>query len=111
LDGALTWCQLCGLLSHNRRRSVHEVTKFQRLACWPCVRLPTWDLRGLSIVADVEMPRPESGLSLLRLLMAAIAVVLLVYAAALLVVIEFVYRHLMAAPIAWLLTRLGRLSA
>ena len=65
----------------------------------------------MSIVADVERPRPESELSLLRLLMAGIALVLLVYAAAFLVVIEFVYRHLIAAPIAWLLTRLGRLSA
>ncbi len=62
-------------------------------------------------MAHVGRPRPESGPSLLRLLMAAIAVVLLVYAAALLVVIEFVYRHLIASPIAWLLTRLGRLSA
>jgi hypothetical protein len=61
----------------------------------------------LSIVADVERPITASGPSLLRLLMAAIAVVLLVYVAALLVVIEFVYRHLIAAPIAWLLIRLG----
>jgi hypothetical protein len=69
-----------------------------------------WGLGGLSIVADVERPRPESELSLLRLLMAGVAVVMLIYAAALLVVIEFVYRHLIAAPIAWLLTRLGRLN-
>jgi hypothetical protein len=62
-------------------------------------------------VEDVERPRPELGPSLPRLLMAAIAVVLIVYVAALLVVIEFVYRHLFAAPIAWLLTRLGGLSA
>jgi hypothetical protein len=62
-------------------------------------------------MAYVGRPRPESELSLLRLLMAAIAVLLLVYGAALLVVIEFVYRHLIAAPIAWLLTRLSRLSA
>jgi small-conductance mechanosensitive channel len=68
-------------------------------------------LGGVSIVAARERPRPESELSLLRLLMAAIAMVLLIYAAGFLVVIEFVYRHLIAAPIAWLLTRLGRLSA
>jgi hypothetical protein len=54
----------------------------------------------LSIVADVERPILERGLSLPRLLMAGIAVVLLVYVAALFVVIEFVYRHLVAAPIA-----------
>jgi len=65
----------------------------------------------LSIVAHVEWPKPESELSLLRVLMAAIAVLLIVYAAALFVVIEFVYRLLIAAPIAWLLTRIGRLSA
>jgi hypothetical protein len=43
--------------------------------------------------------------------MAAVALLLLIYAAALLVVIEFVYRDLIAAPISWLLTRLGWLSA
>jgi TRAP-type C4-dicarboxylate transport system permease small subunit len=44
--------------------------------------------------------------------MAGIAVVvLLVCAAAILAVVEFLYRYLFAAPIAWLLTRLGRLSA
>jgi hypothetical protein len=43
--------------------------------------------------------------------MAGVALLLLIYAAALLVVIEFVYRGLIAAPIAWLLTRLGSLSA
>jgi hypothetical protein len=62
-------------------------------------------------VEDVERPRPELGPSLPRLLMAAIAVVLIVYVAALLVVFEFVYRHLIAVPIAWLLARLGGLSA
>ena len=64
----------------------------------------------MSIVADVERPRPESELSLLRLLMAGIALVLLVYAAAFLVVIEFVYRHLIGAPLAWLLTCLAGLA-
>ena len=65
----------------------------------------------MSIVADVERPKLASGPSLLRLLMAGVALLLLIYAAALLVVIEFVYRDLIAAPIAWLLTRLGSLSA
>ena len=61
-------------------------------------------------MAAVERPRPENELSLLRLLMAAIALVLLVHGFALLVVIEFVYRHLIAAPAAWLLSRLGGLA-
>jgi hypothetical protein len=65
----------------------------------------------VNIVADVERPKLASGPSLLRLLMAGVALLLLIYAAALLVVIEFVYRGLIAAPIAWLLTRLGSLSA
>jgi hypothetical protein len=43
--------------------------------------------------------------------MAAIAVLLIVYVTALLVVFEVVYRHLIAVPIEWLLTRLGSLSA
>jgi hypothetical protein len=46
----------------------------------------------------------------LRLLMASIAMVLLINAAALCVVIEFVYRQLIASPMASLLTRLGRLE-
>jgi hypothetical protein len=62
-------------------------------------------------VVDVERPRPLSGPSLPRLLMAAIAVLLIVYVTALLVVFEVVYRHLIAVPIEWLLTRLGSLSA
>ena len=66
----------------------------------------------MSIVADVERPRPESGLTLLRLLMVCMAVVvLLVCAAALLGAVEFVYRYLIAAPIAWLLTHRQRPSA
>jgi hypothetical protein len=65
----------------------------------------------LSVVADAERPGPESGLTLLWLLMAGIAVVvLLVCAAALLATIEFVYRQLIAAPIAWLLIRLAGLA-
>jgi hypothetical protein len=61
-------------------------------------------------MAAVERPRPENELSLLRLLMAAIAILLLVYGLAFLVVIEFVYRHLIAAPTAWLLSRLAGLA-
>ena len=63
-------------------------------------------------MADVERPRPESGLTLLWLSMAAIALVaLIVCAAALLATVEFVYRHLIAAPIAWLLARLAGLAS
>jgi hypothetical protein len=62
-------------------------------------------------VADVERPEAESGLTLLWLSIAGIAlVVLLVCAAALLATIEFVYRHLISAPITWLLTRLEGLA-
>jgi hypothetical protein len=60
----------------------------------------------------VERPILESGLTLLWLLMVGMAVVmLLVCAAALLGAVEFVYRYLIAAPIAWLLTCLARISA
>ena len=65
----------------------------------------------MSVVADVERPKPKSWLSLLRLLVVGISVVaLLVCAAALLATIEFVYRQLIAAPIAWLLIRLAGLA-
>jgi hypothetical protein len=59
-------------------------------------------------MASVDGPRAESGLTLLWLSMAAIALVaLFVCAAAVLATVEFVYRHLIAPPIAWLLTRLA----
>jgi small-conductance mechanosensitive channel len=59
-------------------------------------------------MVDVERSKPESGLTLLWLSMVGIAVVaLFVCAAALLATAEFLYRHLIAAPIAWLLTRLA----
>jgi hypothetical protein len=45
-----------------------------------------------------------------RLLMAAIGMVLFVYVAALCVAVEFLYRHLIAAPVASLLAYLGRLG-
>ena len=61
-------------------------------------------------MAGVEGPRADSGTSLLRLLMAGISMLLLIYGLAFLVVIEFVYRHLIAAPAAWLLTRLAGLA-
>jgi hypothetical protein len=65
----------------------------------------------LSIVADVERPGPESGLTLLWLSMAGVAVVvLIVCAAALLATIALVYRHVVATPIVWLLTRLAGLA-
>jgi hypothetical protein len=58
-------------------------------------------------MAGFETRRPDSELSLLQLLMTGIAMLLLVYGLALLVVIEFIYRHLIAAPTAWLLRHLG----
>jgi hypothetical protein len=61
-------------------------------------------------MAGVETRRPEREVSLLRLLLAAFALVLLVYGCALLVVIGFIYRHLIAAPTAWLLTLLAGLA-
>ena len=50
--------------------------------------------------------RSESWTNVLRLMMAGIAMVLLVYAAAYFVIIEFAYRHLVAAPMGWLMARL-----
>ena len=61
-------------------------------------------------MAGFETRRPDSELSLLQLLMTGIAMLLLVYGLALLVVIEFIYRHLIAAPTAWLLRRLAGLA-
>ena len=58
-------------------------------------------------MADVGWQRPEGELSLLQLLITSIAMLLLVYGMALLVVIEFIYRHLIAAPTAWSLRHLG----
>ena len=63
-------------------------------------------------MVDVERSKPESGLTLLWLSMVVIVVVaLLVCAAALFATIEFVYRRLIAAPMAWLLSRLAHRSA
>jgi hypothetical protein len=54
-------------------------------------------------MVDVERSKLESGLTLLLLSMVGIALVaLFVCAAALLATAEFLYRHLIAAPIAWL---------
>jgi hypothetical protein len=58
-------------------------------------------------MAGFETRRPDSELSLLQLLMTGIAMLLLVYGMALLVVIEFTYRHLIAVPTAWSLRYLG----
>jgi hypothetical protein len=57
-----------------------------------------------------EMRGPESELGFLQLLMTGIAMLLLIYGMALLVVLEFTYRHLIAAPTAWLLSRLAGLA-
>ena len=62
-------------------------------------------------MADVERPRPLSGRSFLQLLMAAIGMVLFVYVAALCVAVEFLYRHLIAAPVASLLNSPGQAGA
>ena len=49
------------------------------------------------------MKKPHRVRGSLPLIMAALAMVLLIYVAALSTVIEFVYRHLIAAPVRWLL--------
>jgi len=58
-------------------------------------------------MAGFESREPENELSLLQLLMAGIAMLLLVYGMALLVAIEFAYRRLIASPKTWLQCRLG----
>jgi hypothetical protein len=59
-------------------------------------------------MVDVERSKLESGLTLLWLSMVGIAVVaLFACAASLLATAEVLYRHLIAAPIAWLLARLA----
>jgi hypothetical protein len=57
-------------------------------------------------MAHFARSRPESWTDVLRLMMAGIAVVLLIYVAAYCVIIEFAYRHLVAAPMGWLMARL-----
>jgi hypothetical protein len=57
-----------------------------------------------------ERHRPESELGLLQLIITGIAMLLLIYGMALLVVIEFTYHHLIAVPSAWLLRRLAGLA-
>jgi hypothetical protein len=57
-------------------------------------------------MVDSERSKPESGVTLLWLSMVGIALVaLFVCAAAVFATIEFVYRRLIAAPAAWLLSR------
>jgi uncharacterized membrane protein YqjE len=63
-------------------------------------------MRGRKFMAGFETRR-DSELSLPQLLMTGIAMLLLFYGLALLVVIEFAYRHLIAAPAAWLLRLAG----
>jgi hypothetical protein len=73
----------------------------------PDARLRRQSLGRSSIMVDVERSKPESGLTLLWLSMVGIAVVaLFVCAAALFATIEFISRRLIAAPMAWLLSRL-----
>jgi hypothetical protein len=50
---------------------------------------------------------PESCADAIGLMMAGFAMVLLIYVAACSVIIEFAYRHLVAAPIEWLVARLA----
>jgi hypothetical protein len=77
----------------------------------PRARLRRRSLGRSNIMVDVERSKLESGLTLLWLSMVGIAAVaLFVCAAALLATAEFLYRHLIAPPIAWLLTRLGGLT-
>ena len=49
---------------------------------------------------------PESWTDVLQVMMASLAMLLLIYAAAYLVILEFAYRHLLAAPVGWLMARL-----
>ena len=59
-------------------------------------------------MAHFARSRPESWTDVLRLMMAGIAMVLLVYVVAFGVIIEFAYRRLVVAPIGWLMARLKR---
>jgi hypothetical protein len=60
---------------------------------------------SISFAGVVSCPS-RSWKDVLRLMMAGIAVVLLIYVAAYFVIIEFAYRHLVAAPMGWLMARL-----
>jgi hypothetical protein len=61
-------------------------------------------------MANFERSNLESCAAALGLIMAAFAMVLLIYVAACSVIIQFAYRHVIAAPTAWLLSRLGGLA-
>jgi len=54
-------------------------------------------------VANIARSKPESWADVLWLMMASFAMVLLIYVAACSAIIEFAYRHLVAAPIEWLM--------
>jgi hypothetical protein len=57
-------------------------------------------------MANIARSKPESWADVLWLMMASFAMVLLIYVAACSAIIEFAYRHLVAAPIEWLMARL-----
>ena len=56
-------------------------------------------------MANFARSKPESLADVLWLMMASFAMVLLIYVAACSVIFEFAYRHLVAAPIEWLMAR------
>jgi hypothetical protein len=61
-------------------------------------------------MANFTRSNLENWASAIGLIMAGFAMVLLIYAAACSVIIQFAYRHVIAAPTAWLLSRLGGLA-
>jgi len=92
----------------NHKIALSKPLKENGSAAAPRVRIRPRSFGRSSIMGDVERFKPESGLTLLWLSTVGIAVVaLFVCAAALFATIEFVYRRLIAVPIAWLLSRLA----
>ena len=61
-------------------------------------------------MANFARSNLESWAAALGLIMAACAMVLLIYVAACFVIIQFAYRHVVAAPTAWLFSRLEGLG-
>jgi len=57
-------------------------------------------------MAYFEKSTQESWTDVVQVIMASFAMVLLIYVAACCVIIEFAYRHLIAAPMEWLIVRL-----
>ena len=58
-------------------------------------------------MANFVKSKPESWADVLWLMMASFAMAWLIYVAACSVIVEFAYRHLVAAPIEWLMARLA----